>query len=61
MDCWLRKTLDPDVVVRRACGAREEMTKWMRGRREGGKSVGSMASHWLMLMLPKMEEEEEEE
>ena len=31
---------------------REVMTKLMRGRRDGGNSVGSMASHWLMLMLP---------
>ena len=31
---------------------REVITKLMRGRRDGGNSVGSMASHWLMLMLP---------
>ena len=33
-------------------GVREEMTKLMRGRREGGKRVGSTASHWLMLIFP---------
>jgi hypothetical protein len=33
-------------------GVREETTKLMRGRREGGKRVGSTASHWLMLIFP---------
>ena len=33
-------------------GVREETTKLMRGRREGGKRVGSTASHWLMFIFP---------